>query len=133
VNEMGWHCMLNCSAMQELQDLQTAANGGVVEKAHYFENCVERRLRDIPTGEPSEHKPFTFEQKRKLSVACSRISDADCAAVLDIISQSAQLLPQNDGEIAVTIDALPDSVLYRIQVPFPSVLLVPSFGFSDGC
>ena len=102
--------------MQELQELQTAANGGPVEKGRYFERAATRRLQCLPTGQPVEFKPFTWEQKRKLSQACACLGAEASAAVLNIVSACSKLPSDKNGEVAVRLDELPDSILYRIQV-----------------
>jgi hypothetical protein len=102
--------------MQELQELQTAANGGPVEKARYFERCTARRLQSLSTAQPVEYKPFTWEQKRKLSQACVCLGEETCSAILSIVSESSQLPSERNGVVSVRLDDLPDSILYRIQV-----------------
>ena len=104
--------------MQELQELQAAANGGPVEKGRYFDRCTARCLQNLPTGQPVEYKPFTWEQKRKLSQACAGLGAEACSAVLSIVSECSQLLPEKNGVVSVRLDELPDSILYGIQVSF---------------
>jgi hypothetical protein len=104
--------------VQELKELQTAANGGPVEKASYFERCTSRRLQSMSTGQPVEYKPFTWEQKRKLSQACACVGEETCSAILSIVSECSQLPAEKNGVVSVRLDDLPDSILYRIQVRY---------------
>lgn len=102
--------------MQELSDLQAAAKGTTADKIRYFDNCVRRRLQDLQTGEPKQGKPFTWEQKRKLSLACSKLNDEHCRSLLDIIAKSPDVPQTQDREVILDIGSLPDSVLYSMQV-----------------
>lgn len=102
--------------MQELSDLQAAAKGTTADKIRYFDNCVRRRLQDLQTGEPKPGKPFSWEQKRKLSLACSKLSDEHCQSLMAIIAKSPDVPEAQDGEVVLDIGSLPDAVLYSMQV-----------------
>lgn len=110
--------------MQELSDLQAAAKGTTADKIRYFDNCVRRRLQDLQTGEPKPGKPFSWEQKRKLSLACSKLSDEHCQSLMDIIAKSPDMPEAQDGEVVLDIGSLPDAVLYSMQVR-----ILGSYGF----
>ena len=108
--------MMWTSSVQELADLHQAAHGTTADKIRYFDNCVRRRLQELHTAEPTEATPFTWEQKRKLSVACSQLDESHCGALVDIlVTNSGKKMP-GEGEVLVDIGSLPDAALLAIQV-----------------
>jgi hypothetical protein len=104
--------------LQELKDLKLAAHGTIADKIRYFDNCVRRRLAELRTAEPAAEVPFTWEQKRKLSVACSQLDDAQCHALVDVLVKHSGNDLTGDGEILLDIGSLPDAVLHELQVCF---------------
>jgi hypothetical protein len=106
--------------VQELADLKQAAYGTTADKIRYFDNCVRRRLQEMDTAEPTQGNPLTWEQKRKLSVACSQLNESHCYALVDILAKHSGKDTTGDGEVLVDIGSLPDPALHAIQVSVAS-------------
>lgn len=102
--------------MQELADLKLAAHGTIADKIRYFDNCVRRRLAELHTAEPAAEAPFTWEQKRKLSVACSQLDDVQCHALVDVLVKHSGKDLAGDGDILLDIGSLPTAALHELQV-----------------
>jgi Bromodomain extra-terminal - transcription regulation len=106
--------------MQELADLERAASGSTADKIRYFDNCIRRRMADLRTPPPAEGVPFSWEQKRKLSLACSRLKEGHCYALIEIVAQCSAVAgpadKEGEGEILVELDQLPDATLLEMQV-----------------
>jgi Bromodomain extra-terminal - transcription regulation len=103
--------------MQELADLKQAAYGTTADKIRYFDNCVRRRLAEMHTVAPTGAAPFTWEQKRKLSVACGALDAGSCSALVAILAKHSgkEAGGEGEGEIVVDIGSLPDAALHAIQ------------------
>ena len=119
--------MLRCSAanplrLQELADLKQAAHGTVADKIRYFDNCVRRRLAEMQTAEPVSEAPFTWEQKRKLSVACSQLDDAQCSALVDVLVRHSDKGAAGEGGIVLDIGSLPNAALHELRARPPPQL-----------
>lgn len=104
------------SCSQELADLKRAAHGSTADKILYFDNCVRRRLQEMHTAEPTGAAPFTWEQKRKLSVACCQLDEGHCGELLELVAKLGGKDASGDGEILVDLELLPDAALAAIQV-----------------
>lgn len=102
--------------MQELQELKEAAEGTIADKIRYFDNCVRRRLQELHTPQPADSVPFSWEQKRKLSVACSQLDEAHCAKLIDIVAKHVPKDASTDGDVLIDINTLSDSALWEMQV-----------------
>ena len=102
--------------MQELADLKQASTGSTADKIRYFDNCVRRKLQELNTAAPADAAPFTWHQKRKLSVACSQLPESHCTQLLEILAQHSGKNSSGEGEIVVDIGSLPDAALHAMQV-----------------
>lgn len=102
--------------VQELAELKVASAGTIADKIRYFDNCVRRRLQELHIAQPAASTPFSWEQKRKLSLACSQLDEAHCAKLIDIVAKHVPKDVSADADILIDINSLSDAALWEMQV-----------------